>query len=196
MVARTQPVKLAAMEAHFETAPGVPIVVGGLVDHDAGTVRGALHIPNGLSLLVDHRTDSVVQGLNDFPRALHPNVMLVHTAFDAMVGAGALLIALAVTWLLVRWRRREEAELPRWLLRALVLASPLGFIALQAGWIVTEAGRQPWTIQGVMFTRDAVTPVEGVQTTLALFTLLYLGLGVVVAVMIRDLTRSPAAEAP
>jgi cytochrome d ubiquinol oxidase subunit I len=177
MVAQTQPVKLAAMEAHFETTRGADIIVGGIVDHDAGTVRGALHIPHGLSLLIDHRTDSVVRGLNDFPRDLHPHVGLVHTAFD------------------FRWRTRREGEPPRWLLRALVVASPLGFVALQAGWIVTEAGRQPWIIQGIMRTRDAVTPAMGVQGTFALFTLLYLALGVVVAVMIRDLTRAAPPEA-
>jgi cytochrome d ubiquinol oxidase subunit I len=77
----------------------------------------------------------------------------------------------------------------------LVVASPLGFVALQAGWIVTEAGRQPWIIQGIMRTRDGVTPATGVQGTFALFTLLYLALGVVVAVMIRDLTRAPTREA-
>jgi cytochrome d ubiquinol oxidase subunit I len=195
MVAQTQPVKLAAMEAHFETTRGADIIVGGIVDHDAGTVRGALHIPHGLSLLIDHRTDSVVRGLNDFPRDLHPHVGLVHTAFDVMVGAGTALIALGLLFGYFRWRTRREGELPRWLLRALVVASPLGFVALQAGWIVTEAGRQPWIIQGIMRTRDAVTPAMGVQGTFALFTLLYLALGVVVAVMIRDLTRAAPPEA-
>jgi cytochrome d ubiquinol oxidase subunit I len=195
MVAQTQPVKLAAMEAHFETTRGADIIVGGIVDHDARTVRGALHIPHGLSLLIDHRTDSVVRGLNDFPPELHPHVGLVHTAFDVMVGAGMALIALALLFGYFRWKTRRAGELPRWLLRALVVASPLGFVALQAGWIVTEAGRQPWIIQGIMRTRDAVTPATGVQGTFALFTLLYLALGVVVAVMIRDLTRAAPSEA-
>lgn len=194
MVARTQPVKLAAMEAHFETAAGVDIVVGGVVDQGAGTLRGGLHIPHALSLLIDHRSDSVVPGLNDFPRSLQPNVMLVHTAFDVMVGAGGALIALGLAYAIVRRRTTSERPLPRWLLRALVLASPLGFIALEAGWIVTEAGRQPWTIQGMLLTRDAVTPATGVQGTFALFTLLYLGLGAVVAVILRDLARSPMRE--
>lgn len=196
MVARTQPVKLAAMEAHFETTRGADILIGGIVDQDAGTVRGALRIPHGLSLLVDHRTDSVVRGLHEVPRDLQPPVGLVHTAFDVMVGAGSALILLGVVFAWFRWRARGTGTLPTWLLRALVMGSPLGFLALQAGWIVTEAGRQPWVIQGMMRTRDAVTPAAGVQGTFALFTLLYLALGVVVAAMMRDLTRATTTEAP
>lgn len=194
MVARTQPIKLAAMEAHFATARGVDIVVGGVVDQERATVRGGVHLPNALSLLIDHRSDSVVRGLNDFPRAMHPNVMLVHTAFDIMVGAGSCLLALGAVYAIVRWKRGGEGALPTWLLRALVACSPLGFVALEAGWVVTEAGRQPWTVQGMLLTRDAVTPAQGVSTTFALFTLLYVVLGLVVVALLRDLTRAPMRE--
>lgn len=195
MVARTQPVKLAAMEAHFETARGVDIIVGGVVDEAAGAVRGGIHIPRALSLLIDHRTDSVVRGLNDFPRDARPNVMLVHTAFDVMVSAGAALAALGALYAYVRLRGARDGDLPRWLLRALVAGSPLGFVALEAGWIVTEAGRQPWIVQGLLRTRDGVTAASGVPSTFALFTALYAGLGLVVLAMLRAMTRGRDAEA-
>lgn len=195
MVARTQPVKLAAMEAHYDTAAGVDIVVGGVVDTTRGVVHGGLHLPHGLSWLVAHRGDAVVQGLHDFPRELHPPVMLVHTAFDVMVGAGSLLAAVGAVWFAWRWRRRGDADaVPRWLLRALVACGPLGFVALEAGWVVAEAGRQPWTVQGLLRTRDAVTPATGVSATFALFTALYVMLGLVVAAMLRDLARTPVKD--
>lgn len=195
MVARTQPVKLAAMEAHFETARGVDILVGGVVDQAAGTVRGGLRIPKALSLLIDHRTDSVVRGLRDFPADVHPNVMLVHTAFDVMVGCGAALIAAGALYGWVRWRTRRDGALPRWMLYALVACAPLGFLALEAGWVVTEAGRQPWIVQGLMRTRDGVTTATNVGATFALFTALYLALGLVVVAMLRAMTRGTSESA-
>lgn len=193
MVAATQPVKLAAMEAHFETARGAAIAVGGLVDQDAATLRGAVTIPKVLSVLAFDDPDATVRGLNEFPRAVWPRVGIVHTAFDVMVGAGTALVALSVAWWVWRFRTRKESEppLPRWLLRALVLASPLGFVALEAGWVVTEAGRQPWTIQGVLRTADAATRSPHAGVTFAAFSALYLFLAVVVVGMLRYLARTP-----
>jgi cytochrome d ubiquinol oxidase subunit I len=190
MVARTQPIKLAAMEAHFHTTRGAAIVVGGVVDQATGTVRGAIHIPKALSFLVDHRSDSVVRGLRDFPSDLHPNVMVVHTAFDVMVGCGMALVVVGGLYAWVRWHRARDEHLPRWLLWALVSVSPLGFLALEAGWVVTEMGRQPWLVQGLMRTREGVTTASSVGATLALFTALYLTLAAVVLVMLRSMTRA------
>lgn len=193
MVAATQPVKLAAMEAHFETARGAAIAVGGLVDQDAATLRGALSVPKVLSVLAFDDPDATVRGLNEFPRALWPRVAIVHTAFDVMVGAGTALVGLSLAWWVWRYRTRKTAEapVPTLLLRALVVAAPLGFIALEAGWLVTEAGRQPWTIQGVLRTADAATRSPHAGLTFAAFSALYLFLAVVVVGMLRYLARTP-----
>ncbi len=196
MVARTQPVKLAAMEAHFETRRGADILVGGIVDAEHETVRGALRIPNGLSLLVAHDPDAEVRGLRETPRELRPPVGLVHTAFDVMVGAGTALMVVGAAFWLLRWRRRKRGDAgdPPWMLKALVACGPLGFLALEAGWVVTEAGRQPWTVQGLLFTRDAVTPAQGVGVTFVVFTALYLALGAVVVALLGYLARAPEGD--
>jgi cytochrome bd ubiquinol oxidase subunit I len=192
-VAEHQPAKLAAMEAHFETQTGAPLIIGGIPDEESGTVAGAIHLPKLLSFLAFGDFDAEVKGLKEFPRELWPNVLITHVAFQVMVGCGMLLIGLGAWFWVGRWRKREPG---RWLLRALVIGSPLGFLALQAGWIVTEVGRQPWVVYGVMRTTDGVTPVGGVPATLFGFSLLYLVLGVALAALLRGLaTGAPAGAA-
>ncbi|HKP76940.1 MAG TPA: cytochrome ubiquinol oxidase subunit I [Longimicrobiaceae bacterium] len=191
-VARNQPVKLAAAEAHFHTMRGAPVIVGGIPDMEARTVRGAVRIPRLLSFLATEDFDGEVKGLDAVPRAEWPNVAVAHLAFDVMVGSAFALIGLGAWFWLLRWRRREPA---RWLLRALVAGSPLGIVALEAGWIVTEVGRQPWIVRGVMLTRDGVTPVEGVAATFFGFSVLYLVLGTALALLLRRLaTGAPPAD--
>ncbi|HEX5725961.1 MAG TPA: cytochrome ubiquinol oxidase subunit I [Longimicrobiaceae bacterium] len=195
-VARHQPAKLAAMEAHFRTERGAALVIGGIPDVEAGTVRGALRVPKLLSLLAHGDPDAEVTGLEDIPADERPNVVIAHFAFQVMVGSGLALVALGAWFWLARRRGREPG---RWLLRALLAGSPLGFLALQAGWIVTEVGRQPWVVRGVMRTRDGVTPVAEVPATLIGFSLLYLALGTALALLLRRLaTGAPeeAADAP
>lgn len=195
-VARNQPVKLAAAEAHFHTQRGAPVLVGGLPDAEARTVRGALRIPRLLSFLAADDFGAEVKGLDVVPRARWPNVAVSHLAFDVMVGSAFAMIGLGLWFWLPRRRRREPG---RWLLRALVAGSPLGIVALEAGWIVTEAGRQPWIVHGVMLTRDGVTPVSGVTATFFGFSVLYLVLGTALALLLRRLaTGAPtqAATAP
>jgi cytochrome d ubiquinol oxidase subunit I len=193
-IARNQPAKLAAAEAHFETQRGAPILIGGLPDAETRTVRGAIHIPRLLSFLATERFDGEVKGLNDVPRELWPNVLVAHTAFDVMVGSAFALIGLGAWFWFGRWRKREPG---RWLLRALVTGSPLGILALEAGWIVTEVGRQPWIIRGVMLTRDGVTPVAGVPATFFGFSLVYLVLGTTLALLLRRLaTGAPSSTVP
>lgn len=190
-VAEHQPAKLAAMEAHFETERGASLVIGGIPDPETGEVRWALKIPKLLSFMAHGDFDAEVKGLNDFPVDERPNVLISHIAFQVMVGCGFALIGLGAWFWLVRWRKREPG---RWLLWAVVAGSPLGFLALQAGWIVTEVGRQPWIIQGVMRTSEGVTPVDGVPLTLFGFSVLYLFLGIALAYLLRKLaTGAPAA---
>ncbi|NTU80592.1 MAG: cytochrome ubiquinol oxidase subunit I [Chloroflexales bacterium] len=194
VVAEHQPAKLAAMEAHFETGSHVPLLIGGIPDAERGEVDYAIAIPSGLSLLVGRSPDTVIVGLNDIPPDERPNVLLTHLAFQVMVGCGFALIGLGLWFWWVRWRR--PAPEPPWLLRALVVGAPLGFLALEAGWIVTEAGRQPWVIYKVMRTSEGVTPVTEVPVTFLAFSLLYLGLGVVLAALLRSLAIGTPASKP
>ncbi|MBI3791023.1 MAG: cytochrome ubiquinol oxidase subunit I [Gemmatimonadetes bacterium] len=189
-VAKNQPAKLAAMEALFETTKGAPLRVGGWPDASTRTVPFSVEIPRGLSFLAFEDVDAEVKGLDAVPRADWPEVRVVHTAFDIMVGLGSYLALVAAWALVLRMRRRNVADHP-WLLRALVVGSPMGFVAVEAGWTVTEVGRQPWVITGVVRTAQAVTPMPGLAIPFAAFTLLYAFLGVVVAVLLwRQIART------
>lgn len=183
-VALTQPVKLAAMEGQFRTERGAPLRLGGLPDAESGTTRWALEIPGALSLLAFHDPRAEVRGLEAFPRADWPPVAVVHLAFQVMVGCGSLMALVAFTGAGLAWRGRRLPDQP-WYLRVLVACGPLGFVAIEAGWTVTEVGRQPWIIQGVMRTSEAVTPVPGLAWPLAATSLLYLLLGFVVFQLLR-----------
>ncbi|MGH2709332.1 MAG: cytochrome ubiquinol oxidase subunit I, partial [Actinomycetota bacterium] len=172
VVAEWQPAKLAALEAHFETGRRVPLQIGGWPDMERRETRYAIRIPGGLSFLAFHDVNAEVKGLNEFPRADWPNVPIVHLAFQVMVGLGIYLalVSLWAGWIALRRRNLTEN---RWFLRALALAAPMGFIAIEAGWTVTEVGRQPWVIYGVLRTADAVTPMPGLIYPFIGFTLLY-----------------------
>lgn len=188
-VARTQPVKLAALEGQFRTERGAPLRIGGLPDPQAQETRLALEIPHGLSVLAFHDPDAEVKGLADFPRTSWPNTVLVHLAFQVMVGLGSLMALAALAWLAVRLRGREPG--PR-LLRALVVLAPAGFLALEAGWLVTEWGRQPFTVWGVVRTADSVTPVGNLAAPFVAFGLLYLFLAFMVALLLwRQIAHAP-----
>ncbi|HEY9420695.1 MAG TPA: cytochrome ubiquinol oxidase subunit I [Thermoanaerobaculia bacterium] len=193
MVADYQPAKLAAMEGHFETQKAAPLLIGGLPDPEARVTCWAIEIPYGLSLLAHHDPQAEVTGLNDIPRENWPNVVIVHLAFQIMVACGMAMAALtlAAGWL---WWRRRRMPMDRWLLRALVLASPLGVLGIESGWFVTEVGRQPWIIQGVMRTQDALTPMKGLTVPLATITLVYVVLGVIVVFLLKRHVISTVPE--
>lgn len=196
LVADEQPAKLAAMEAHFETRACAPLLLGGIPDEATGTVRFGLEIPCGLSLLTARDPDAVVTGLNDIPRDERPPVLPVHLAFQVMVGIGTFLALLGGYTLVRLIRRRPLHAVPRPVLWALVAAGPLAFLAIQAGWVVTEVGRQPWIIYGVMRTADAVTPMPGLVVPFTAFTLLYLFLSVVVVALMRRIARTEGTPPP
>jgi cytochrome d ubiquinol oxidase subunit I len=188
-LAVTQPLKLAALEGQFETERGAPLRIGGIPDPEAGRTRWALEIPGGLSLLAFHDPDAEVKGLSAFPREIWPPVRGVHLAFQAMVGIGTLLAALGLAGVALALRRRPW---PRAYLRAVAVAGPLGFVALEAGWLVTEWGRQPFTVRGVLTVAESVTPVAGLGLPLAVFSAVYLLLGAVTAVLLRrQIAASP-----
>ena len=140
-VAKLEPPKLAAMEAHYQTGTGVPLVIGGIPDDSTGKVNYSLQIPFGLSILVGYNPATKVVGLEDYSRDLWPNVPLVHWSFDIMVGTGSAMLAVAA-WVALSWWRNRRLPDNRWLLRTLVCCSPFGFIAVETGWFVTELGRQ------------------------------------------------------
>jgi cytochrome bd ubiquinol oxidase subunit I len=183
-VARLEPLKLAAMEAHYQTGTGVPLVIGGIPDDSTGKVNYSLQIPFGLSILVGYNPVTKVVGLEGYPRDLWPNVPLVHWSFDIMVGAGSTMLVVAA-WVALSWWRNRRLPDNRWLLRTLVCCSPFGFIAVETGWFVTELGRQPWIIYGIMRTKDAVTPMPGLAAPFITFTIVYLVLAVIVILLLR-----------
>lgn len=183
-VGRLQPAKLAAMEAHYHTQAGAPLLIGGIPDDATRTTAYALSIPRGLSLLLADDPNATVTGLEEFPQNDWPNVRIVHWSFDLMVAAGMAMLALAVWSGWVGLRRRQLADHP-WLLRALVVAGPLGFVAIEAGWVATEVGRQPWIIYGVMRTEASVTPMRGIVAPFAIFTVLYIFLAFIVWFLMR-----------
>ena len=190
-VARHQPAKLAAMEALFDTRAAAPMTIGGWPDMEARRTRFGIEVPYVLSLLAFNDPRATVQGLDAFPREDWPNVPAVHWSFQAMVACG---VYLAIVSLWAAWLARKKTDFAarRGFLWAVVLGAPLGFIAIEAGWMVTELGRQPWVIYGVLRTADAVTPMPGQLFRTGVFALIYVFLAVVVTVLLyRQIVRSP-----
>ena len=183
-VARLQPIKLAAMEGQFEDETGAPLRIGGLPDEEAAETRYALEIPYGLSFLAFGDPTAEVKGLLSFPREHWPPVAVVHVAFQIMVACAGAMLAVAALFCFLWWRRKKLPT-QRWMLRAVVAVSPLGFVATEAGWVVTEVGRQPWIVYGVWLTRDAVTPVPGLAVPFWTFTAVYILLAVAVVFLLR-----------
>jgi cytochrome bd ubiquinol oxidase subunit I len=183
VLARTQPAKLAALEGHFETETYAPLRIGGIPDINAQETRYSIEIPGGLSFLAHGDPSARVVGLKDLPRDEWPPVLPVHMAFQVMVGIGSWLALLAL-WAGGLWLRGRLFD-SRLFLRATFWSAALGFVAIEAGWIVTELGRQPWIVQGVMKTSEAVTPMPGLAAPFILFTLIYIVLAAVVVALIR-----------
>lgn len=187
VVARHQPEKLAAMEALFVTRTRAPLLIGGLPDPATGRVCCALEVSGLLSYLAHGSFEAEVMGLDQVPREEWPNLPLVHLSFQLMVGAGMGMVLVGLYYAWVRWRRPEQLAQNRRLLWLLVIASPLGYLALEAGWIVAEVGRQPWTIWKAMLTADAVTPSGNMALSMAGFSALYAGLAVALVLLLSRL---------
>ncbi len=189
-VASHQPIKLAAMEGVFHTAKGVPETLGGL--DIAGKMRFAVHIPDGLSLLTHLNPHAEITGLDTVPADQRPPVNPVHLSFDLMVGIGFLLLFLALwagwSW----WRHRALPERRSFLLVALA-AGPLATVALEAGWVTTEVGRQPWIVYHVMRVDQAVNTAPGLWVGLPVLVAIY---GVLTAVLVVVLRRLAAVPLP
>ncbi len=187
-VAEDQPLKLAAFEGLGETTDGAPLHLGGW--YDDGEVRWGIEIPRLLSLLARHDSEATVQGLEAAPPEDRPPVNVVRVAFQVMVAIGFALVALALWHLIWWWRRRRLPSTP-WFFRAVVAAAPLSVVALIAGWVATEVGRQPWVVYEVMRTEDAVTGAAGIPVGYATLVVVYVGLIAAVAWILRRLARAP-----
>ena len=136
-----------------------------------------------LSFMISGHTNTEVKGLDQFAVGDRPPVLITHIAFQAMVGLGMLMLGVSVLYFFVLWKKLNF-EKNRWLLKLFALATPLGFMAVEAGWVVTEVGRQPWILHGILRTKDAVTPMPGIQYTFYLFTLIYISLAIVVVLLL------------
>ena len=190
-IAVRQPAKLAAMEAHFETERGASLIIGGIPDEENETVNYAIKIPGALSFLAHGDFEAEVIGLDQFPKENHPPVMVTHFAFQIMVGMGMILMALSLLYFFSSWKKNDWLR-ANWFLWLFVVATPLGFIAVEAGWTVTEVGRQPWIIYEVLKTKDAVSPIPGIAYSFYLFSAIYLSLSAAVAfLLIRQIKAVP-----
>jgi len=189
-VAQLQPAKLAAMEGLFQTTAGAPLRILGVADPVTQQTYLGVTIPKLLSILAYGDPNATVKGLDAFPHADWPDATVVHLAFDLMVGTGGLMILLPLGFWVLYLRNRRVVPNSRLLLWAAVLTGPLAFIALEAGWMVTELGRQPWIIYGVMRTTDGVTQVPGAGFILFIvFVTLYLALAAVLVGLLLRLSR-------
>jgi cytochrome d ubiquinol oxidase subunit I len=187
-VATEEPIKLAALEGLAQTTAGAPEHLLGF--YTDGQVRYGIEIPRLLSLLAFHSPDAVVRGLDSVPAADQPPINVVRFAFQTMVGIGTLLALLAVVFLVVRWRRGRLPNSRRFY-QVLVVAGPLAYIALVAGWVTTEVGRQPWVVYGVMRTEEAVTGATGIPVSYGVLAGAYALLAAGVCWTLRRLAKEP-----
>jgi cytochrome bd ubiquinol oxidase subunit I len=192
-VAEDQPTKLAAFEGLDETETGAPLTIGGWFDEETGEVEYGISIPYLLSLLAYHDPNAEVQGLEAVPEEDRPPINVVRLTFQTMVGIG-LFLALIGAIHLFRTVRRRGLPQSRWFYRAVLAAGPLSVVALISGWVTTEVGRQPWVVYGVMRTEEAVTGADGVPLGYATLALVYLGLALATAWILRRLSRVPLEE--
>jgi cytochrome d ubiquinol oxidase subunit I len=192
-VADNQPAKLAAMEAQYETTTGASLSLGGLYSDDE--LHYAVEIPYGLSLLIHHDPDGEVLGLEEFPVDERPPVNVVHLAYNAMVGIGSGLLLLAAVFGWSWWRRRDIPRTP-WFLRAVAVSGVAAIVAMEAGWVTTEVGRQPWIVYGILRTADAVSPAPGLYLGFYAVVVIYLLLTALTVFVLRRLAASNDTPAP
>jgi cytochrome d ubiquinol oxidase subunit I len=191
VVAEQQPVKLAALEGLPHAQRGAPLHVLGWYRN--GHVDFGISIPRLLSLLAYHDPNATVRGLDAVPPADRPPVNIVRVAFQSMVAIGFLLAGLGLWLLVVRVRSKRLPDSP-WFYRCVVAAGPLALVAVVAGWVATEVGRQPWVVYRQMRTADAVTHAPVVPVGYVTLALVYLGLAVAVTWLLRRLARLPLRE--
>jgi cytochrome d ubiquinol oxidase subunit I len=192
-----QPAKIAAMEGHFETQRGAPLILFGWPDMAGETTRHAIAVPRLGSLVLTHDWNGEVRGLKDWPREDRPNALILFWSFRVMVGIGVLMVALGLWSLLERWRGALHDS--PWLNRFAIAMGPAGFVAVIAGWITTEVGRQPYTVYGLMRTSESVSPVAApaVAASLTAFAVVYFAVfGAGIFYLLRLMRMSVTADEP
>jgi cytochrome d ubiquinol oxidase subunit I len=195
MVARHQPVTLAAMEALFETRDGAPLVIVGQPNMEELKLDNPIMVPKALSFLTYQRWDARVRGLNEFPQDLWPdNIPLLYFSYHIMVGLGTLFIVVTALAAFLLWRKKLFES--RWMLWILMLTFPFPYIANTAGWMTAEIGRQPWLVYGLMRTEEGISPT--VSAGNAIFTLLgFMGMYMLLSMLYlfliwRQIQQGPA----
>ena len=192
-----QPAKIAALEGHWNTERGAGLILFGWPDMQAETTRYAVVVPYLGSLILRHSLDGEVPGLKQFKPEDRPNSPIVFTTFRIMVGIGFMMAGLGLWSLVARLRGKLDSD--RWMLRLAVLMGPSGFIAVIAGWITTEVGRQPYTVYGLLRTNDSVSPIgaPGVGASLVAFVVVYtLVFGAGIGFILRLMARPPVPGEP
>ncbi len=192
-----QPAKIAAMEGHFETHKGAPLILFGIPDMEAEKTRYAIEVPKLGSIILTHSLDGELKGLKEFPKENRPNALVLFWAFRVMVALGTAMALVGLVSLWLRWRGKlYDTRLFHW---AALAMGPAGFIAVIAGWTVTEVGRQPFTVYGLLRTVDSISPVEApaIATTLATFAVVYFSVfGFGVFYVLRMMAKPPAEQQP
>lgn len=183
-VAKRQPIKLAAMEGHFKTEESAAFVLGGIVDESKEEIKYAIKVPGVLSFLVHSDFKTPVKGLEEFPKDEWPPVAVVHYAFQIMITFGMLMMGIAVIYLIAQFFKKDWRT-KRWFYKLFMIATPFGYIALEAGWTVTEVGRQPWIIYGIMRTVDSITPMPGIQYSFYIFTFVFITLSIILVFLMN-----------
>jgi cytochrome d ubiquinol oxidase subunit I len=192
-----QPAKIAAMEGHFETPRGAPLILFGWPDMQSETTRYAIEVPKLGSFVLTHDWDGEVKGLKAWPRAERPNSPMVFWSFRIMVGIGVLMVVLGLFSLGARYRGRlyDWSALHRFAL----LMGPMGFVAVLAGWITTEVGRQPYTVYGLLRTADSISPIDAqaVGFSLLAFIVVYFAVfGAGTYYILRLMGHTPDIDEP
>ncbi|MDQ6644779.1 MAG: cytochrome ubiquinol oxidase subunit I [Chloroflexota bacterium] len=186
-----QPAKFAAMEGDLHTQAGPPLRIGGIIDSKTGNVYYAIEIPHGESLLANGDLNSVVKGLDAVPPQNRPEPNFVHLSFDGMVGSGFFILFIASVFWLLYWLKKRHVPENRLLLWGIALAGPLAFLAVELGWMVTEEGRQPWVIYGLLRTKDAVTTAPWMDISFLIFSCIYILLSVALVRLLLGVAHSP-----
>ena len=193
-----QPAKVMAMEGHYTSHPdGAPLILFGLPDQSAGTVRYALEVPKLSSLILKHDLSAPLPGLDTVPRENWPPVPVVFWSFRIMVGLGFAMLGLAVLSLVARWRGRLYSS--PWLHRLALAMGPMGFVAVLSGWVTTEVGRQPFTVYGLLRTAQSASPLQAsaVAGSLIAFIAIYFAVfGMGVLYILRLMAHAPQAGEP
>ena len=190
-----QPAKIAAMEGHYETHKGAPLILFGIPDDAAEETKFALELPYLGSLLLTHSLDGEVKGLKAFPPDERPPALIPFITFRVMVGLGVLMLCVGLWSLWARWRKTLFTS--RWLHRAALAMGPSGFVAVLAGWYTTEVGRQPYTVYGLLRTSDSLSNVdaEAIGASLIAFIIVYfLVFGAGTFYILRLMWKSPEGD--